>query len=223
MSKYTIELRFLCENLSGLSESKGYNSIAEIIEKSRRKIFSFDYPIYDATYKSVLETKFIKHFYTREISEETFGLWQLRLDEFMNLKMPYYNKLYAAIAEEFNPFWDTNLTTTSNRDTKGSASGSATSKGSGSDYTLYSDTPQGGINGLDQEKYLTNATKNKLGTQQDSSSKQNSTSTDEYLERKFGKAGGMPYYQMLKDYADKIISVDEALLDEAEKLFIGIW
>lgn len=115
MSKYTTELRFICETSAGLTDSEGYTSTRNIIEKSRAKIFDFDYPIFDENYRSVLETKIIKHYYTREIAAETVGLWKLWLDERMNNIMPYYNQLYKSELLEFNPFYDTDITTDSNR------------------------------------------------------------------------------------------------------------
>ena len=60
MSKYTTEVRFICETFSGLDESKGCFNINEIIEQSRSKIFNFDYPIFDEKYRGVLETKILK-------------------------------------------------------------------------------------------------------------------------------------------------------------------
>ena len=62
MSSYTTEIRFICEELSGFNESKGYADIEEIISLARPKIFDFNYPIFDENYKSVLETKILKHF-----------------------------------------------------------------------------------------------------------------------------------------------------------------
>ena len=118
MSKYTTELRFICETSAGLTDSEGYTSTRDIIEKSRAKIFDFDYPIFDEKYRSVLETKIIKHYYTREIAAETVGLWKLWLDERMNNIMPYYNQLYKSELLEFNPFYDTDITTDSNRKIK---------------------------------------------------------------------------------------------------------
>ena len=118
MSKYTTELRFICETSAGLTDSEGYTSTRDIIEKSRAKIFDFDYPIFDEKYRSVLETKIIKHYYTREIAAETVGLWKLWLDERMNNIMPYYNQLYKSELLEFNPLYDTDITTDSNRKEK---------------------------------------------------------------------------------------------------------
>lgn len=183
MSKYTTEVRFLCESLAGLKESEGYNSIDEIINNSRTKIFNFDYPIFDVKYKSVLETKILKHYYTREIGEETVGLWKLRLDARMNEIMPYYNKLYETELLNFNPLEDTNITTTSNRkidstrnDTGNTASKEASSSkmvNSGETGRSYNesngnvheetnrfwDTPQNGLSPLNDSTYLTDARK----------------------------------------------------------------
>lgn len=118
MSKYTTELRFICETIAGLTDSEGYTSTKDIIEKSRAKIFDFDYPIFDEKYRSVLETKIIKHYYTREIAAETVGLWKFWLDERMNRIMPYYNQLYKSELLDFNPLYDTDITTDSNRNIK---------------------------------------------------------------------------------------------------------
>lgn len=194
MSKYTTEVRFICENLAGLTNSEGYTSTKEIIANSREKVFDFDYPIFDESYRSVLETKILKHFYTREIGAESFGLWKLWLDTRMNEIMPYFNQMYKSTLLEFNPLYDTNITTTHTKDETGnktdngettgttkdkittneesettvdeskSGSGDSTttvnSSGTGSDdkWNYYSDTPQGGINGLQNLNYLTNAT-----------------------------------------------------------------
>lgn len=192
MSKYTTELRFICETEAGLSESKGYNDVASIIESARPHIFNFSYPIFDNTYKPGLEAKILKHFYTREIGYETYGLWKLKLDAKLNEIMPYYNKMYESELIEFNPLYDTDLhregsrdesvNTTKSESTTGNSTNSGTdtttgvSRDSGTDtrntadrhneWDLYSDTPQGGVNGiaaaeddpaLGTNAYLTNA------------------------------------------------------------------
>lgn len=110
MSKYTTEVRFLCETYAGKTESEGYTSLASILASARTKIFDFSYPIFDTSYKEVLETKILKHFYTREICEETAGLWKLRLDAKMNEIMPYYNKLYESELLQINPLYNVNKT-----------------------------------------------------------------------------------------------------------------
>lgn len=106
MSKYTTEVRYICESLAGKEDSVGYNDTAEVIEAARPQIFSFSYPIFDNAYKQGLETKILRHFYTREIGAETYGLWKLWLEAKMNEIMPFYNKLYESEMLEFNPLYD---------------------------------------------------------------------------------------------------------------------
>lgn len=189
MSKYTTEVRFICETASGLDESKGYTDIDTIITNAIPKIFTFTFPIFDENYRTVLEKKILKHFYTREIGEETVGLWKLRLDTKLNEIMPYYNKLYRSELLEFNPLYTANLTrakktdydsnrnenenisdtSSSNRTTSNNgevnSTNNSTTTGTGSGTSnntsidLYSDTPQGALSGVESNTYLTNARK----------------------------------------------------------------
>lgn len=115
MSKYTTEVRFLCESESDLTESTGFNNIETVLTASAPKIFNFDFPIFDNSYKLPLEKKILRHYYTREISEETVGLWKLRLCDKLNMIMPYYNQLYKSALIEFDPFLDVNLSSIHNR------------------------------------------------------------------------------------------------------------
>lgn len=112
MSKYTSELRFICESLSGLDKSKGFYDVVTIIKNSQAKIFNFTYPYYSKETKNLFETNFLRCYYTREICEETFGLWQLRLQNKLNLIMPYYIELYKTLELQYNPLFDTDVTTT---------------------------------------------------------------------------------------------------------------
>lgn len=115
MSKYTTEVRYICEVNAGLTESTGGNDVEQVIANSRAKIFDFNYPIYDESYRIILETKILKHFYTREIGLETVGLWKLKLNTKMNEIMPYYNQLYKSALLEFNPLWTDDYQTLHNR------------------------------------------------------------------------------------------------------------
>ena len=112
MSKYTTEVRFICESKAGMDESKGFDDIQDILDLSYDKIFDFDYPIFDNSYKPILEKKILKYYYTREICAETVGLWKHFLDVRMNEIMPYYNKLYESELLEFNPLHDADYTRT---------------------------------------------------------------------------------------------------------------
>lgn len=112
MSKYTTEVRYICESYAGLSESKGYDSIEETIASAIPYIFNDTWTTFDPTYKTVLEKKIIRHFYTREIGFETVGLWKLKLNSTLSEIMPKYNKMYRIETINFNPLWDTDITKT---------------------------------------------------------------------------------------------------------------
>lgn len=112
MSKYTTELRYICEEAAGVNNHEemynnpGYNDTSQIIETARTKLFDFDYPIFDVNYKATLETKIIKHYYFREIGAESYGMFKMWLDRRMNEIMPYYNQLYQSELLKFNPFYN---------------------------------------------------------------------------------------------------------------------
>ena len=211
MSKYTTELRFICETSVGYEESQGYDKVEDIIQAAIPIIFNFDFPIFDENYRNVLCTKIIKHYYTREISEETLGLWRLRLNAKMNEIMPYYNKLYEAWSAEFNPLYDTDITTNHQLDRNNQQTGDSTV------YDLYSDTPQGALTGVDNENYLTSANKSTTDATT------NITSTDQYLETITGKRGGQSYSQLLGEFRDNLINIDMMVISELSVLFFQLW
>lgn len=110
MSKYTTELRYILESMNGLDESTEYPSVNDVITNSHSKLFSFNYPIFDESYRNHLESLICLHYYRREIGFETVGLFKLYLERKMREIMPYYNQLYKSELLEFNPFYDVDLT-----------------------------------------------------------------------------------------------------------------
>lgn len=228
MSKYTTEVRWICEFEAQQANNErerplpkenfeGFSGIDLTIEYAAPRIFNFTFPIFDESYRMVLEKKILRHFYTREICEETYGLWKLRLWDKLNVIMPYYNKLYNSELLNFNPLYDVDITTEYNKSADITSEGSETGESSSSqntskskqdtisgtktntgdvesnsevnnsesnsgtqnrtssnqldengvDWSLYSDTPQGGIQLIDNTNenlmqgnaYLTNARK----------------------------------------------------------------
>lgn len=165
MSKYTTEVRYICEKAAGMDESSGYLSVNEVLNKSWAKVFNFDFPMFDEAYRSVLCSKILKHYYTREISEETVGLWKLRLDTKMNEVMPYYNQLYKSQLLEFNPFYDVDMTTTNKgnkqevtdrtEDTSGSRTGDNQSTRKDTDVTDKTNKITGTDSGTSTDKSTT--------------------------------------------------------------------
>lgn len=254
MSKYTTEVRYICEKAAGLDDSVGYNDVDSVIESAIPSVFNFDFPIFDDDYKNVICAKILRHYYTREIGFETVGLWKLKLETKLTEIMPYFNQLYKSELLKFNPLYDTDLHTTHvgdknsemNREESktGISSGSRERTENGSlnttadnvesnnvsgtsrsdiansnvennkssiekefsesdnrqgdkvdsrnynettgntHYDLYSDTPQGGLTGVESQEYLTNARKIT-----DSGSKNGKEDSTEATQEKGSKSG----------------------------------
>lgn len=242
MSKYTTEVRYICEVNAGLDESKGCDDVEEIIAQSRTKIFNFHYPIYDESYRSVLETKILKHYYTREIGLETVGLWKLKLNTKMNEIMPYYNQLYRSALLEFNPLWTDDVTTTHNKGTDGTSvnvnernnlrENNDVATSNSTSRNKYSDTPQGSLQNIENDTYLTNARKitdeenrENVGIANENAKEQSNnvfTNTEEYLQTVQGRKGRDASELLLK-YRQTFLNIDMQIIDELEELFMHLW
>lgn len=191
MSKYTTEVRYICEVNAGLTESTGGNDVEQVIANSRAKIFDFNYPIYDESYRSILETKILRHFYTREIGLETVGLWKLKLNTKMNEIMPYYNQLYKSALLEFNPLWTDDYQTLHNRkidginenanSSTGSANSSETSVHSTKDKETLDQSKNN--NNISSEENAIELTRNEDGTVvENNKSVRSNVSRDKYAD-----------------------------------------
>ena len=86
-----------------------------LIENGRKKLFNFDYPIFDEDYRKVLETNFIRNFFMREIGHETEGYFQFRLETWLLINMDYYNALFKSALLEYNPLYNQDLQVTYNK------------------------------------------------------------------------------------------------------------
>ena len=242
MSKYTTELRFICESKAGLSDSVGFNQIDDVISNSWNKIFD-NFPIFDESYRSVLCSKILKHYYTREISAETVGLWQLWLNTRMGEIMPYYNKLYESALLEFDPFKDTNYSrnhggtftgdTVRNGRSEIDVDNSVTSNGTSNSKNLFSDTPQGAITNIENESYLTNATlikdtdTNTTNTDGNSTTQNTETTgitnTDNWIETIIGKQSTVSYSKLLQEFRDTFLNIDVMIINDLSDLFMNLW
>lgn len=192
MSKYTTEVRFICEQYAGFTDSKGGNYVDTIIDASWNKIFDESWNTFNSEHKQVLCRSILRHYYTREIGMETVALWKMKINQTLVEIMPYYNNLYEIAGQGISLFDDTNFKISGNRKdnysentNKGSSSesnrvdnlqtasnGNSSTNDSSTGYTLENDTPQGGLEGVDTLKYLSKATK-----MTDTSNSQNSAAS----------------------------------------------
>lgn len=253
MSKYTTEVRFICENSAGLSESEGADNVDSILDKCWNKVFNFDFPIFDENYRQILCRKILKHYYTREIAHETVGRWKLALNAKLNEIMPYYNQLYKSELLEFNPFYDVDLTRsregsgTSNKTSNNTETNIGTSKnvssGSGTSNTdtlnRFSDTPQNSMDtqGIADSVPLTTVTKvNEDNTTTNESTDtltrndnktgsgtENINNTDKYIETVKGKQGTENYSSLLKKFRETFLNIDMMIIEDCSDCFFTLW
>ena len=218
MSKYTTQVRFICESLADLKESVGVNSVDDVLDNCWNKIFG-DFVIFDESYRKTLCCKILKHYYTREIGEETFGLWKLRLDTTMNEIMPYYNDLYKSTLMQFDPLVNKDIV----RKVGVDSSGTGTTKQTGESESInkYSRTPQGSLKGLRDETYLTDARMIEDTAKSDNvSTVTQKENTDEVIK---GKDSEVSYSKLIMEYRDSLINVDLQVINALADCFMGIW
>lgn len=219
MAKYTVQVKTIVESLSGKTESLGLSSLDEAIEIARTKIFDFDYTFYDPSSKADFETWILESILMDEINYETYGLWHLKLRTFMKTNMPYYNKLYESAKLITNPLKNHHL----ERNTEGSENGTSNANGTSNSvgWNMYADTPQGGINGLENSNYLTNATKDLNDSTSESTN--TSTSSSKGKETVDGYSG-IDENTLLLKYRQTIININEQFINDFKsKLTLKLW
>lgn len=268
MAKYTTQVRSICEVAYGLTDTVNEPSVDTIVSsyKVLSSVFNFNFPIFDEAYRRPLEIKILKHYYTQEIGEETVNLWKLRLNTRLNEIMPYYNKLYLSELLEFEPLINMDYEKTGNRkgnttdklDSLRSYGGSDVTESKGHAETettmtsgtwdLYSDTPQGGIDGVEAAAgslagngYLSNARKiyndgkpdntetDTDGTDTTTYGKTDTygqngigTSNEDYFE-KFHGLNGVTASKALQEFRETFLNIDMMIIEELQDLFMGLW
>lgn len=131
MSKYTTEVRYICESRSGLSAEQLVGAPPEsIVRLARNTIFDTSLVIGSEAYSDRIKELILLHYYTREIGEETVGLWKLRVNTRLREKLSYYNSLYHSLELQTdmvddNPFNDTDFATARGESREGKETGTA--------------------------------------------------------------------------------------------------
>lgn len=211
MSKYTTELRYVALTYTQFdTDLNEYPSVSETIEKAIPYIFDDSWTTYDPEHKDELCKKILRHYWMREIGEETPSLWKMQLNEYLAEIMPKYNIMYANLDKVKDVLLqnadytetkdttgnvkqtgsqdstghtegkttDTNKTTDKGTQTTTGTTGSTTTgktSGSSDGWQESNDTPQGGLDGIESRKYLSNAVHNRGTTSGDQSQTANGT------------------------------------------------
>ena len=133
----------------------------------------------------------------------------------MNDIMVYYNELYKSTKFDFNPLHDIDIT----REHTGDGTNEGDISIDGENWNLFSATPQGSLDNLNEGKYLTEATK----TTNKNGNKTEIKTTDHYIEKITGKQSSTSYSKIIKEYRDILINVDMSIINELKDLFMLVW
>lgn len=224
MSKYTTELRWVVEQVLDEQDSEHVEANWPLAYKA---IGLDDYPLFDEGYRETLNSKIIRHYYTREIGAETVGRFRMFVRDAMNLIMPYYNQLYESelIARGMEPLGDRNLQHTEHTWGNASNEGNNSSQSSATQQNVYQDTPQSEMipTQIKNLQYATNVTidedsANASGT---------SSSSGEYdnMVERTETGYSRPQSELLQLYRETFLNIDNSIVNDVElaHCFMTIW
>ena len=180
MSKYTTEVRFICEHDAGLESSVGFSQVDTVLDRCWNQIFTTNTTFFDESYRSVLCKKILKRYYTREIGCETVGLWKLWMNERLESIMPYYNQLYKSELIEFNPMYDVDLATEHDKENSEARHSAENETGKHEQWNLYNESYE--------DNYGSNRTTNDINKTERGV---NEGSTDLYSDTPQGSISGL--------------------------------
>lgn len=223
-----------------------YNLTLRTIVKSEQKIFDFDYPIFDETYRETFEKRFIRHFYYDEISMFPFGKWLYRLETKLNEIMPYWNQVYEAYKLELRILDNYEIVETYDKNYADNSQGNVDSTGeskninNSKDVTnvenlnLQSDTPKKKIN-IDTYDVVSgiNKDKNKVDSSNDSTTNNtnknkiinttDNTGTEKWKREMKGNIGVATDMDAITNYTQGLRNIDLEVFDELSTLFMGVF
>ena len=222
MAKYTTTIKnyltskLMIDNPNEDVESWGY---AKIIEQGMKYIFDFDYPIFDESYRTVLQTKILKNYYMREIAHETFGLFKMRLDNQLNISMEYFNQLYESAKIQIEPLNDCSIK--EELDRNGSQSGTVKDDGKSSSNgkEIFYQYPQTELSG--NKDYATTMTTNEDSINTNNTNTKDLKTTDNYIKNILGNK--LPQSDLLEKYRKTFINIDEQVINSLDNLFFMLW
>lgn len=172
--------------------------------------------------KDRLASKIVDHYFMREIGYETVALFKHYCKVYMQEIMERYLPLIYSNCIEYNPLVNVDYSEEFTRNIKGTGESTSTNNASG--LSVNSDTPQGQIN---KDAILGGQYASNTGASETESSINDNTSsnTDEtYTKKVKGNSGVSATAQrMIAQYRENIRAIDEEIIKELDKLFMGLY
>lgn len=228
MAKYTIELRRVCD-IYGREEVEGwfkdYNISNYLTPSQIEQIEKFG-----VWSKDRLAEKIVDHYFMREIGFETPALFKhyakVTMQEIMERQFP---KIYSNFLE-YDPLSNVDFTETYTREIEGSSEGTSNSnsKNNASGLNINNDTPQTRITkqDLDSGAYASQVNQSDTSSNiEDETNAQSSSNTIERFTRHEEGDNGViiTNQRLVKEFREIIVAIDEEIINELSKLFMGIY
>lgn len=228
MANYTIELRRVCD-IYGRDEVeawfKDYNISNYLTPSQIEQIEKFG-----VWSKDRLAEKIVDHYYMREIGFETPALFKhyakVTMQEIMERQFP---KIYSNFLE-YDPLSNVDFTETYIREIAGSSEGksNSTSQNNASGLNINNDTPQTRITKQDLSSgaYASNVNQSDTSSniQDETNAESSSNTIEKFTRHEEGDNGVIITNQRLvKEFREIIVAIDEEIINELSKLFMGIY
>lgn len=185
------------------------------------------YPIFDETYRPILNGKLIEEYYHREIGVETIEMFVWRLRAKMNQIMPYYNQLFESTLIAYDALDTMRIQSVGQNHMEGQDNGTAetitdTENKSGS-RVIGSDFPQMML--AANADYATNGSDVNSTVELDSTSSQTNQSnsnTDTNSENLVTGYQGAAS-DLINKFRNTLINIDTAILGDVEDNFMLVF
>lgn len=181
-----------------------------------------NYPIFNETYRDTLNNNILNYYFESEIGFETAELFKFYLNNTMQLIMPKYNEMYKAQEKALlNILGNVDLTETSNRKNENNTNTKTNSLSK--NKNLFQDTPQGQLDytELENQTWATTYTMNNSNINDNSESHGNNN--EDYIRNIKGNNGNKYNIDLLNDIKEKLLNIDQLIINELSDLFMGIF
>ena len=207
MSKYTIELRYIYDDVK-------YN------------LFDFPYNLYDNDLKSLFEEKFFQHFMFYEIGFDSVAMFKQRLMSKLNDIFPYYKQLYETeirtkgidfmLNKDLKESYVRELTSNSNSNQESNITSNNLS-------TAGQLTPSLIANSEKIDKFMDTAQKDNATSNSTSTGESNGNSREEYTLTSQGNIGITSSAELLTKWRETLLNIDLMIFEECNDLFMQIF
>lgn len=231
-SKYTFELRSVCEDVTREEVEKWFSSyeLSDYLTSTQITTIT-EANLFD---KNKLAKKIVNHYFMREIGFETIALFKLNVIEYMEELMEEYLPLIYSKCIEFDPLKDIDIVREHIKSKQGESSGNVgTTSNDSTNMTslnIRSDTPQGQIskseilNGEYASQTSSNESESTSNSNTNTNSNANSNENETYRETETGSRGGINTSQkLIMEYRKIIVPFEKEIINKCSVLFMGIY